>query len=73
MTAPARVKEADIRRALRAALKLGAKRVKVGPDGSIDIVLVDDLMVTPALPEGQPDSSEPLVTIDDRPRKKLVF
>jgi hypothetical protein len=42
MTAPARVKEADIMRTLRAAKRLGAKRVKVCADGSIDIVLAED-------------------------------
>jgi hypothetical protein len=39
MTVPARVKQADVTRVLRAAQKIGAKRVKIGPDGSIDIVL----------------------------------
>ena len=72
MTTPALVKEADIVRAIRAAKKLGAKRVKIGPDGSIDILLEDD-KTTDALPRAQPDSFEPLVTIDDRPKRKLVF
>jgi hypothetical protein len=44
MTVPARVKQADIARALREAQKIGAKRVKIGPDGSIDILLDDDEM-----------------------------
>jgi hypothetical protein len=44
MTVPARVKQADIARALREAQKIGAKRVKIGPDGSIDILLNDDEM-----------------------------
>lgn len=72
MTTPALVKEADIVRAIRAAKKLGAKRVKIGPDGSIDILLEDD-KTTDALPHTQPDPFEPLVTIDDRPKRKLVF
>lgn len=42
MTVPARVREADILRALRSAKKLGAKSVRIGVDGSIDIVLMDD-------------------------------
>lgn len=42
MTFPARVREADILRALRSAKKLGAKSVRIEPDGSIDIVLQDD-------------------------------
>jgi hypothetical protein len=35
------VKQADIARALREALKIGAKRVKIAPDGVIDILLND--------------------------------
>jgi hypothetical protein len=42
VTVPARVREADILRALRSAKKLGAKSVRIEPDGSIDIVLQDD-------------------------------
>jgi hypothetical protein len=47
MTVPARVKQADIARALREAQKVGAKRVKIGPDGSIDILLNDGDMAKP--------------------------
>jgi hypothetical protein len=43
MTVPARLKQADIARALREAQKIGAKRVKIGLDGSIDILLDDDM------------------------------
>ena len=57
MTVPARVKQADIARALREAQKIGAKRVKIGPDGSIDIVLEAEEQ-TAALPTGRHD--EPL-------------
>jgi hypothetical protein len=60
MTAPARVKEADIMRALRAAKKLGAKRVRVGPDGSIDIVLIDE-QTEDRLPNWQPEAEPPPV------------
>ena len=42
MTVPAKAKEADIMRALRAAKKVGAKRVIVGADGSIDIHFEDN-------------------------------
>jgi len=62
MTVPARVKEADIARALRAAKKLGAKRVKVGPDGSIDIVLEDD-KTDERLPIGQPQPPQEIKTL----------
>ncbi len=47
MTVPARVKQADIARALREAQKIGAKRVKIGLDGSIDILLNDGDMAAP--------------------------
>ena len=57
MTVPARVKQADIARALREAQKIGAKRVKIDPDGSIDIVLEAEEQ-TAALPTGRHD--EPL-------------
>lgn len=62
------MKQNDVARILRAAKKVGAKHVRVKPDGSIDIVLdggkADD---------GLPDPSKPLVTIEDRPKKKLMF
>ena len=41
MTVAARIRQADLRRALKEAHKIGAKRVKVGPDGVIDILLND--------------------------------
>jgi hypothetical protein len=50
MTTPARVKEADIMRVLRAAKKLGAKHVRVEPDGSIDIALDKDEQPLPPPP-----------------------
>lgn len=68
MTARALMKQDDVARVLRAARKVGAKHVRVGPDGSIDILLEEDKAV-----EGLPDPSRPLVTIEDRPKKKLVF
>ena len=39
MTARALMKQDDVARVLRAARKVGAKHVRVGPDGSIDILL----------------------------------
>jgi hypothetical protein len=53
MTAPARVKEADIARVLRAARKVGARRVRVEPDGSIDIVL-EEYTTADAPPSAEP-------------------
>jgi hypothetical protein len=62
MTVPARVKEADIMRALRAARKAGAKRVKVGADGSIDIMLEDD-NTDERLPTVQPEPPQEIKTL----------
>ena len=53
MTVPARVKQADIARALREAKKIGAKRVKIGPDGVIDILLNDGDMAAALASEQQ--------------------
>jgi hypothetical protein len=41
------------RRALKEAHKIGAKRVKVGPDGVIDILLNDGDMAAPLAPDQQ--------------------
>jgi hypothetical protein len=53
MTVPARVKQADIARALREAQKIRAKRVKIGLDGSIDILLNDVDMAAPLASDQQ--------------------
>jgi hypothetical protein len=53
MTVPARVKQADIARALREAQKIGAKRVKIGPDGVIDILLNDSDTAAPLASDQQ--------------------
>ena len=72
MTVPARVKQADIARALREAQKIGAKRVKIGPDGSIDIVL--EAVEQPSLPPvGLNDEPPGPIRIRDRPKKKVVL
>ena len=54
MTVPARVKQADIARALREAKKHGAKHVRVEPDGTIDIVLDDGQMIADGQQEAEP-------------------
>jgi hypothetical protein len=54
MTVPARVKQADIARALREAHKIGAKHVRVEPDGTIDIVLDDGRMIADGQDEAEP-------------------
>ena len=72
MTVPARVKQADIARALRAAQKIGAKRVKIGSDGSIDIVLETEEQAA-ALTNGRHDEPVGPIRIRDRPKKKVVL
>jgi hypothetical protein len=72
MTVPARVKQADIARALREAQKIGAKRVKIGADGSIDIVLETEEQAA-AFPNGRRDEPMGPVRIRDRPKKKVVL
>jgi hypothetical protein len=70
MTVPARVKQADIARALREAQKIGAKRVKIGADGSIDIVLETEEQAA-APPNGRHDEPLGPIRIRDRPKKKV--
>ena len=72
MTVPARVKQADIARALREAQKIGAKRVKIGADGSIDIDLETEQQVA-ASPNGRHDEPLGPIRIRDRPKKKVVL
>jgi hypothetical protein len=74
MTARARARQSDIARALREAQKIGAKRVKIGADGSIDIVLETEEQAA-ALSNGRHDDDEPLgpIRIRDRPKKKVVL
>ena len=47
MTVPARLKRADLRRALTEAHRIGAKKVRVGRDGVIDILLDDGDIAAP--------------------------
>jgi hypothetical protein len=72
MTVPARLKQADLRRALREAQKIGAKRVKIGADGSIDIVLETEEQAA-ALTNGRDDELLGPIRIRDRPKKKVVL
>jgi hypothetical protein len=72
MTVPAHVKQAAIGRALREAQKIGAKRVKIGPDGVIDIVLQTEEQAA-ALPNGLHDEPLGPIRIRDRPKKKVVL
>jgi hypothetical protein len=71
MTVPARVKQADIARALREAQKIGAKRVRI-TGGCIDIILVTEEQAA-ALPNGRYDEPLGPIRIRDRPKKKVVL
>ena len=73
MTVAAKVKQADIARALREAKKHGAKHVRVEPDGTIDIVLDDGQM---ELPDRQPQEEQPrraMYKTRAVPREKVVL
>jgi hypothetical protein len=72
MTARALARQSDIARALREAQKIGAKRVKIGADGSIDIVLETEEQAA-ALSNGRHDEPLGPIRIRDRPKKKVVL
>jgi hypothetical protein len=72
MTARALARQADIARALREAQKIGAKRVKIGADGSIDIVLETEEQAA-APPNARNDEPLGPIRIRDRPKKKVVL
>jgi hypothetical protein len=72
MTARALARQSDIARALREAQKIGAKRVKIGADGSIDIVLETEEQAA-ALPNGRHDEPLGPIRIRDQPKKKVVL
>ena len=71
MTVAARVKQADIARALREAQKIGAKRVRIAGD-CIDIILETEEQAA-ALPNGRHDEPLGPIRIRDRPKKKVVL
>jgi hypothetical protein len=74
MTIPARVKMADLTRALRVAQKIGAKRVKIDPDGSIAIDIVLEAEEQATLPAvGLHDGPPGPVRIRDQPKKKVTL
>jgi hypothetical protein len=66
MTAPARITQADIGRAMREAMKHKAKRVRVDLTvGTIDIVLEDNQI------ERLPKKQHGPIHIEDHPEKTL--
>jgi hypothetical protein len=58
MTAPAPIKQAHIARVLREAKKIGAKKVHVCPDGSIDIVILEEQLTGADKISVQPEPAE---------------
>jgi hypothetical protein len=69
MTVPARVKQADLRRVLKEAHKIGARRVTVA-DGRIDIVL-NDVDMAPPLTSDQQDPGP--IRIRRHAKKRMEF
>ena len=74
MTAPAPIKQAHVARVLREAIKLGAKKVRVLPDGTIDILIsgeqladTDKISVEPAPAERETIIGKPNSKGDLRP------
>jgi hypothetical protein len=70
MTAAAKVKQADLRRALKEADRIGAKRVKIGPDGSIDILL-NDGDLAPSVASDEQESGP--IQIRRHAKKRMEF
>jgi hypothetical protein len=58
---PAKITQADVARAIRAAQQCGAGAVEVKPDGTIRIVIAPESTVQPTdpPPEGPEESVEP--------------
>jgi hypothetical protein len=72
MTVPARVKQADITRVLRAAQKIGATRVRIATDGAVDIFFETEEQAG-APPNGRHDEPLGPIRIRDQPKKKVVL
>jgi hypothetical protein len=72
MTAPALVKQAAIARAMREAKKHGAKKIHIGADGSIDIILGDEQMEDSFTPSEQ-DPPVRRAMFEPRPKRKVVL
>ena len=74
ITVAAKIRQADLRRALKEAQKIGAKRVKIGVDG---VIVIDFVLETEeqaaALPNGRYDEPLGPIKMRDRPKKKVVL
>jgi hypothetical protein len=73
MTARAPVKQAAIGRALREARKHGAKRVRLQPDGTIDIMLDDSQIELPDRQPQEEQSRRAMYKTRAVPREKVVL
>lgn len=72
MTAPALVRQAAIDRAVRVAIKRGAKKVRVLPDGTIDILISgEQLAETDKISVEQTDRDSIVGPLDPRSTKAI--
>jgi hypothetical protein len=69
VTLPAPIKQAHIARVLREAIKLGAKKVRVLPDGTIDILILEEQLAGADILSVEPESAE-RETIIGKPNSK---
>ena len=72
MTVPARLKQADLRRALYEARKVGATRVRIATDGAVDIFFETEEQAG-APPNRRHDEPLGPIRIRDQPKKKVVL
>jgi hypothetical protein len=72
MTTAAKIRQADLRRALKEAHAIGARLVKITADGCIDIFLETEEQAA-ALPNAGHDEPLGPIRIRDQPKKKVVL
>jgi hypothetical protein len=74
MTVAAKIRQADLRRALKEAKKIGAKRLKIGVDG---VIVIDFVLETEeqaaVMTKGLHDEPLGPIKIRDHPKKKVVL
>jgi hypothetical protein len=74
MSVAAKIRQADLRRALKEAQKIGAKRVKIGVDG---VIVIDFVLETEeqaaVMTNGFHDEPLGPIKMRDRPKKKVVL
>jgi hypothetical protein len=72
MTVPARLKQADLRRALNEARRVGATRLRITTDGTVDFFFEREEQAD-APPNGRHDEPLGPIKIRDQPKKKVVL